>query len=140
MATKFLNTVAVAVMTAVVTGSAAQAAPAPLEGDRHTPSAPMMNSLRGDVAKIVIDIDKAAKRYAKESERMAGRVETAGDKYEAASVMLKKLADAAVKLKAEAKTVKTASALTKVRQKKATMHRLATTIYRSLLEKQSTEG
>jgi len=138
MATKFVNIIAVAVIATVFTGSAAQAAPAPLEQDQQTASFPMKNSLRGDIAETVANIDTAAKRYAKESERMADRVKAAGDKYEAASIKFKKLADTAVKLKAEAKTAKTASALTKVRQKKTRMHMLATAIYRSLQDEAST--
>lgn len=135
MSVKVLNVIAMAVLSAVLNGTVAQAAPASLEGDSITSNVPGVNSLKSDVAKLVVDIDEAAKRYAKESDRMAGRSEVAGDKYEKAAAKFKKLADAAVKLKSEARAIKSSSALSKVRKKKGSMHQLASSIYLDLLNK-----
>jgi hypothetical protein len=135
MSGKVLNVVAVAVVATLLGGSAAQAAPAPFEGDSLTSATQGVNSLKSDVAKLVVEIDGMAKRYAKESVRMAGRSKAADDKYAKAAVKFTKLSEAAVKLKSEARVIKSGSALSKVRKKKGVIHKLASTAYLEILEK-----
>lgn len=135
MFVKVVSVIAVAVMSAVVSGSVVHAAPAPLEGDSITSAVPGVNSLKSDAAKLVIDLDGMAKRYAKEADRMAGRSEVAGDKYVVAAGKFRKLSEAAMKLKSEARTIKSSSALSKVRKKKGAMHQLASSVYLDVLDK-----
>jgi hypothetical protein len=139
MKVKVLNVFAMVVLSAVFTGASAQALPATDIGANLTATIPGVNSLKGDTAKLVIELDEDAKRYAKESLRMTGRSKAADDKYAKASVKLKKLAEVALKLKIEARSIKSSSALSKVRQKKGNMHKIASTVYLDLLEKTPAE-
>jgi hypothetical protein len=135
MLVRVSNVIAFVALTALMGGSVAQAAPVQLEGEYITSSAQGANSLKSDAAKLVVQLDAQAKRYTKDIERMNGRSKSAGDKYALAAAKLKKLADVALKLKSEARSIKTAAALSKVRQKKSRLHQLASSIYLDLLNK-----
>ena len=135
MSGKILKVISIAVIATMMSAGAAQAAPVLFEGYTLKSEIAGVNSLKSDVAKIVVDIDSMAKRYAKESIRMAGRSKVTDDKFSKAAIKFTKLSEAAVKLKTEARTIKTGSSLSKVRKKKGVINKLASTIYLEVLEK-----